>query len=98
MFLEIFAYNIFNNNHAEPSVFTNDEEFNEAATVTNLFDWWIAYNSFVKPLYTTFCPYDYNDDRFRAWEELEITMQTAMKDPQFEIVCGFSRELEGGNE
>lgn len=101
-FLQVFTYRLFNNLSAGADKTTGDANLDESATVNNLYDWWIACNAFIKPIYTTFCPYDYSDERFRAWEELEGTMQTAMEDPSFEAICeeGPTLELtteEGGN-
>ncbi len=96
-FLSIFTYNLFNNNHSESIPFTDDEEFNEAATVTNLYDWWIAKNSFVTPLYSTYCPYDFEDERFTRWWDLEGVMLSAEEDPQFSYLCGPQRNLEKGD-
>lgn len=74
---------------------TVTREFYDAATVNNVFDWWMAYNSFIKPLYSTYFPYDYYDERVRRWEDLQCIMQSGMEDPKFDEVCGNSLTLGG---
>ena len=55
----------------------------------------MAYNSFIKPLYSTYFPYDYYDERVRRWEDLQCIMQSGMEDPKFDEVCGNSLTLGG---
>ncbi len=49
-FLRIFATS-FNGINSDKDALTDNKEFNDAAEVTDLYDWFMAYNSFVSPLY-----------------------------------------------
>jgi len=65
--------------------------YNTNAQVNDYYDWYVAYNSFIAPLYPTFV----NENEFTKYEKLQYLMITAMEDPQFEMICGENRTLGG---
>lgn len=78
--------------------FTNTDEdiniskpYNSNAQLNDYFDWYMAYNSFIAPLYPTLI----DESEFTKYEELQYIMLTALEDPQFEIVCGKESSLGG---
>lgn len=133
-FINIFATSL-NGFTNEPSLLTADEEFNKDAQLNDYYDWYMAYNSFIAPLYPINFP-TYpdapaavpnipegatDDEKTAAWLELEAKWQnvakenreitlrindlenlqnlmlTALEGPEFEMICGQGRKLEGGN-
>lgn len=78
--------------------FTNTDEdinisklYNSNAQLDDYFDWYMAYNSFIAPLYPTLI----GENEFEYYEELQNIMLTALQDPQFEMVCGEESSLGG---
>ncbi len=78
--------------------FTNEDEdiniekpYNTNAQVNDYYDWYIAYNSFIAPLY----PAIVKDNEFEKYEELQYIMISALEGPEFEALCGQSFELRG---
>lgn len=89
-YLATFALSLNGYTNVDDDIKVNTP-YNTNAQVNDYFDWYIAYNSFIAPLYPTFV--DEND--FTKYEELQYLMITALEDPQFEIICGESRTLGG---
>ena len=79
--------------------FTNTDEdvpleqpYNTNAQVNDYYDWYMAYNSFIAPLYPVYI----NDSNYPQFEYLQYIMISALQGPEFEQLCGQSLEL-GGN-
>lgn len=89
-FMTVFALSV--------NGYTNTDEdiniskiYNSNAQLDDYFDWYMAYNSFIAPLYPTLI----DENEFEYYEELQNIMLTALQDPQFEMVCGEEKSLGG---
>jgi hypothetical protein len=54
----------------EPSALTDNELFNNSAVVNDYLDWYIAYESFIKPLFPVLYPKDIEDIDFTNIEQI----------------------------
>lgn len=89
-FVNIFATSL-NGFTNEESALTDNEEFNESAQINDYRDWYMAYTSFIAPLYPTFS----TDETFSDFEELQILMESGLNGPEFEQLCGKTLTLGG---
>jgi len=69
-----------------------EQPYSTNAQVKDYYDWYMAYNSFIAPLY----PLYINDTNYPEFEYLQYVMITALQGPEFEMICGESLGL-GGN-
>lgn len=69
-----------------------EQPYSTNAQVKDYYDWYMAYNSFIAPLY----PLYINDTNYPEFEYLQYVMITALQGPEFEMICGKSLGL-GGN-
>ncbi len=86
-YLQIFTYNLFNNGHTETDVLSNDATFNENATVTDEYDWYILLESFVKPTVSFFTPYANGDPAMQKWLDLECMMESVIDYSSVQDLC-----------
>lgn len=86
------SLNGFNNKDEDINI---KEPYNTNAQVNNYYDWFMAYNSFIAPLYPTFI--SVSEDNLIQFEELQYIMLTAMESPEFQTLCGESLSLGGEN-
>jgi len=89
-FIKIFATSL-NGFTNEKDALTNSKDLNKAAQINDYMDWYVAYNSFVAPLYPTFV----DENEFKKYEDLQLLMISALESPEFEQICGESRTLGG---
>lgn len=69
-----------------------EQPYNSNAQVKDYYDWYMAYNSFIAPLY----PIYINDANYADFEYLQYIMISALQGPEFEALCGEGLGL-GGN-
>ena len=69
-----------------------EQPYSTNAQVKDYYDWYMAYNSFIAPLY----PIYISDANYPEFEYLQYVMISALQGPEFEMICGESLGL-GGN-
>lgn len=93
-YLSTYALSLNGFTNEDPD-FPVEKPYNENAQLNDYYDWYIAYNSFIAPLYPTFV----DENSFAKYEDLQILMVSVFNDPGFEEymehICGQSRSLGG---
>lgn len=98
-YLNIFATSL-NGFTNDSDALNNNNLVNEKAQVADYYDWYIIYNSFIAPMYPTFVPERTNEANeeveklINAYEELQVLLISGLQGPEFEILCGQSRNLD----
>jgi len=93
-YVATFALSVNGFTNIDPDVNVS-EPYNQDAQVNDFFDWYMAYDSFIKPLYPIFV----DETNFAKWEELQIIMESVFHNPEIEAymyeICGQSHTLGG---
>lgn len=92
--VEIFATSL-NGFTNRDDLLTSDTTFNENAQVNDYYNYFIAYNSFIAPLYPVMAPTSVESADFQKYYDLQLTMLSAFEAPEFKDICGSSLKLGG---
>ena len=93
-YVATFALSVNGFTNIDPDVEVT-EPYNEDAQVKDFYDWYMAYDSFIKPLFPIFV----DETNFTKWEELQIIMESVFHSPEVEAymyeICGQGHVLGG---